>query len=116
MINEKLKVLLKSGVIDEETNAYVRDVLQYLLKNNIISSEDQADIFLTHLAMAHMRQKEDDAVSQMDDIIKSEIENNERYEESQQLWKIIDNMSELQFGESELHYFYLHIINMLKEE
>ena len=55
MIREKLAILLSSEIIDQETQDYVLSVLEYLLKENIIEEEQQADVFLTHLAMADMR-------------------------------------------------------------
>lgn len=117
MIREKLAVLLDSEIIDQDTNDYILHVLFYLVDTAIIDEEERADIFLTHLAMADMRRKNSEAVSDLESFIKSEIEADAKYLHSKELWQDLQQMtSEKNFANSELDYFYLHIINMLREE
>ena len=63
MIRDKLTVLLDSGIVDQETYDYVFNVLSYLLEKEIVEEEQQADVFLTHLAMADMRRKNNETVN-----------------------------------------------------
>ena len=110
MIREKLAILLSSEIIDQETQDYVLSVLEYLLKENIIEEEQQADVFLTHLAMADMRRKKNETINDLESFIRAEIE-------AKELWQDLQEMtSNKHFDETELDYFYLHIINMLREE
>ena len=117
MIREKLTILLSSNVIDQETHEYVLHVLDYLLKNEIIQNEQRADVFLTHLAMADMRRKTSETINDLESFIRVEIEADTKYLHSKELWQDLQKMAkEKQFTNAELDYFYLHIINMLREE
>ncbi|MEG0732210.1 MAG: PRD domain-containing protein [Vagococcus sp.] len=116
MIKEKLEILVSSEVIDEDTRSYVLKVLEYLLENKIINDVSQADVFLTHLAMADMRRKKNEAVASLDEFILSEISADPKFMHSKELWQDLEKMAEKKFEEAELDYFYLHIINLLKED
>ncbi|RBS32480.1 hypothetical protein [Enterococcus faecium] len=117
MIREKLTILLISEVIDQETYDYVLSVLDYLLKNGIIESKEKADVFLTHLAMADMRRKKSETINDLESFIRTEIESDTKFLHSKELWQDLQRMtSDKQFEDAELDYFYLHIINMLREE
>ncbi|MGX6971138.1 PRD domain-containing protein [Vagococcus bubulae] len=116
MIKEKLKILVDSGVIDEDTQNYILKVLQYLLEREVINSIEQADVFLTHLAMADTRRKSNELISSLDDFVLSEIESDPKYWHSKELWQDLNKMVDKDFEEAELDYLYLHIINLLKEE
>lgn len=117
MIREKLTILLSSEVIDQETHDYVLNVLDYLLKNDLIESEQKADVFLTHLAMADMRRKKNETINDLESFVRAEIEADAKFIHSKELWQDLQKMTqEKHFDETELDYFYLHIINMLREE
>lgn len=117
MIREKLAILLSSEIIDQETQDYVLSVLEYLLKKNVIEEEQQADVFLTHLAMADIRRKKSETINDLESFIRAEIEADEKFLHSKELWQDLQEMtSNKHFDEIELDYFYLHIINMLREE
>ena len=117
MIREKLAILLSSEIIDQETQDYVLSVLEYLLKKNVIEEEQQADVFLTNLAMADIRRKKSETINDLESFIRAEIEADEKFLHSKELWQDLQEMtSNKHFDETELDYFYLHIINMLREE
>lgn len=116
MIKEKLEILVTSEVIDEETRQYVLKVLDYLLDNNMINEIAESDVFLTHLAMADTRRKKNEAVASLDDFILSEITADSKFSDAKELWENIEEMATKNFEEAELDYFYLHIINLLKED
>ncbi|MHC5229002.1 PRD domain-containing protein [Enterococcus sp. LJL99] len=116
MIEQKLTVLLDSGVIDEDTYEYIKNVLTYLLANKLIADSQQADVFLTHLAMADGRRKKGESVNELEPFILEEIKNDTNYLHSIELWQDLQKMANKSFDDSELDYFYLHIINMLREE
>lgn len=116
MIKEKLDILVSSEVIDEDTRQYVLQVLDYLLENSIINEVAESDVFLTHLAMADTRRKKNESVASLDDFILSEIIADSKYYDSKELWESIEEIATKNFEEAELDYFYLHIINLLKED
>ena len=66
--------------------------------------------------MADTRRKKNEAVANLDDFILSEISADPKFSDSKELWISIEKMAEKNFEEAELDYFYLHIINLLKED
>lgn len=116
MIKQKLEILVESQIIEEETQSYVLRVLDYLLGKQLIEETRKADVFLTHLAMADARRKKNESIANLDEFILAEIESDPTYLHSKELWQDLEKMTENKFEEAELDYFYLHIINMLKED
>ncbi|MBP1045072.1 PRD domain-containing protein [Enterococcus sp. BWM-S5] len=115
MIKQKLIVLEESGIIDTEVHNYVLAVCDYLKEKQIIKEDHEADVFLTHLAMAAARQKSGEAVNALDPFIKEQIISDSQYLHSQVLWQELAELVTIDFDETELDYFYLHICNMLNE-
>ncbi|WP_086350239.1 PRD domain-containing protein [Candidatus Enterococcus clewellii] len=115
MIRQKLIVLEESGIIDAEVHNYVLAVCEYLKEKQVIKEEQEADVFLTHLAMAAARQKSGEKVNALEPFIKEQIISDPQYLHSQSLWQELSELAAIDFDDSELDYFYLHICNMLNE-
>ena len=112
MIRKKLDILKENQVINQETLDFNLEVLQFLKERQIIDAEDEADTFITHLAMA-MTRSDDEAINVMEDYIFDEIKNDKDFKKAQILWKEIEEMTPVEFHENETGYFYLHLINLL---
>ena len=115
MIKQKLAILLDSNIIDTDTYQYVLDVINYLLENQVIAEVDDADVFLTHLAMAHYRQKTGEIVNRLDEDFMIQIIEDENYQKALEVWADIKDMTKITFAESELGFFYMHLLTLLKE-
>lgn len=117
MMQEKLNVLLENGIIDEAIFNRMNEVIDYLLEQNVIDDEDEADTFITHLAMATAREKNDEEqLDFVDESIKKEIEAAKEYDEAVQLWGELSKMVGVDFPEAENDYFYLHLVTLLQAE
>lgn len=116
MIQEKLMILKENNVITDVVYDYTQEVLLYLKDQNIVKTEDQADVFITHLAMATARQYTDENVNSVDPLIYDEIKANVRYEEAVHYWKNISALAPITFRENETGYFYLHLVALLNNE
>lgn len=116
MIVKKLGILKESNLIDEETEQFVLAVNNYLLEQKVIEKEEHLDMFLTHLAMADARQKKNESVISMDELILTEIQQDEKLAESKALWEELARYSSTDFSSDELWFVYMHIINLLKKE
>ncbi|MGX7263004.1 PRD domain-containing protein [Enterococcus crotali] len=116
MIGKKLEILKDSKIIDEETEQFVLTVNNYLLEQKVINNEEHLDMFLTHIAMADARQKKNEPVIGMDELILSEIQNDEKLAESKALWQELSRYCATTFSQEELWFIYMHIINLLKKE
>ncbi|KAF1299356.1 hypothetical protein BAU15_01540 [Enterococcus sp. JM4C] len=116
MIEKKLDILKESDVITEETKQFVLSVSKYLMEKQVIDNEAHLDMFLTHLAMADARQKRNEPVTGMDEMILSQIQNDEKLDQSKELWKELSQYSTTEFTVDELWFVYMHIINILSKE
>ncbi|MGL9970407.1 PRD domain-containing protein [Enterococcus sp. DIV1420a] len=116
MIEKKLDILKESNVITEETKQFVLSVSKYLIGKQVIDNVEHLDMFLTHLAMADTRQKKNESITGMDEMILSQIQNDEKLEQSKELWKELSQYSSTEFNADELWFVYMHIINILNKE
>lgn len=114
MIEEKLRVLKESDVIDEEGYNYSKKALTFLKEKGVISDNDQADVFITHLAMATARQKTDEKIEGVDESIKEEIEKSDKYTEAVTIWKELKELAPSDFRANEDGYFHLHLVTLLQ--
>ncbi|WP_277631171.1 PRD domain-containing protein [Atopococcus tabaci] len=112
MIQEKLTILKENGVIDEEIYTFSQTVIDYLKKESIIKEDSEADVFITHLAMAMARGK-DKPIAAVDEAIMAEITSDEQFPKAKTTWEEIKEMSPIAFHENETGYFYLHLVNLL---
>ncbi|TBX72074.1 PRD domain-containing protein [Bacillus mycoides] len=113
MIQEKLVVLRDSNTIDESVYEYAQATISILKNNNIIKEDDEADGFITHLAMATERQRKGEAVDPMDSLVAEQIELDPNAKQAKQQWAEIVELSPVLFHENELNFLYLHIITLL---
>lgn len=117
MIQEKLTILKENLVIDEVTFTEMHEVLSYLRANHIIEEDDEADTFITHLAMASAREKnQEEPVQPVDEGIKMEIEAAPEFDQAIVLWNELNPLVSVDFPEAENDYFYLHLVTMLQNK
>lgn len=113
MIKTKLEILFKNDVLDKTAYDSLLLILDDLIKKNIIQDTQQADFFLTHLAMACARHKNKENINQLDEVLKKEIYESKHYNESSLLWEQLQKRLPLTLHKSEIDYIYLHLINFL---
>lgn len=114
MIQEKLTVLKNSQVIDDAAFNYSQDAIEYLKKRKLIEQGDEADVFITHLAMATARQQTDEVIASVDESIKKEIQQSEHYEKAVDVWNELKQLAPTQFRSGEEGYFLLHLVTMMQ--
>lgn len=114
MIQEKLNILKENQVIDEEVYNFSQTTLQHLKEQRIIKEDDQADTFITHLAMAMARHGEEE-INAVDDTILAEITADEKFAEAKAVWEEIAAKSPVSFHPNESGYFYLHLVTLLHQ-
>jgi len=112
MIRKKLEILKDQNVINQEILNFNLYILELLKEKNVIEEDEEADTFITHLAMA-MARDEDESINAMDDTTLEQIKADENFEKAQTLWNEIDEKAAISFPENETGYFYLHLVNLL---
>jgi len=113
MIQEKLTILKENNVINILVYEYAQDVLKYMKTQNIIINEDEADTFITHLAMATARQYTEEKIDSVDQMISDQIKNDQKYDKALECWKEIAALSPVSFRDNEAEYFHLHLVTLL---
>jgi len=116
MIQEKLTLLKENNVIDQTAYNYSQEAITYLKDKQVIAEDDEADVLITHLAMATARQNTDETIEAVDDAIGEEIKMNQHYESAKQLWNELKAFAPTEFDTSEEGYFHLHLVTLLQEK
>lgn len=113
MIIEKLQVLVENNVISKLESQMTLDAGDLLIKENIISQYDQAEVFLTHFAMALSRSEE---LPAMESFVKKQILTNDFYEKAKRIWHQIYQNLKVEIDPNEADYMILHLIQLLDKE
>lgn len=116
MIVKKLKILRESKVIDEQTEVFVLKVNEHFSIEKQKFEPANVEMFLTHLAMAAMRQNGAEPIDSMDEAIRLEIANNPKLDEAKKLWKELEGHAVNPFDSNEHWFIYMHLINLFNSE
>lgn len=111
-MDDRLKILLDSDVINRETYDSVNEIYEKFFKEGGYSKE-KIDLFFTHLAMCIERVYKGESIDYLDDSIVEEIKSNNNYEKANQLLEEIKKETSLDIPESEENYLFLHLVNIL---
>lgn len=115
MIQEKLTILLESNTINQKAFDYAQTVLDYLREKEIIKEDEEADVLITHLAMAASRQGTEEIIVSVDENVKQEIEADENYEKAAIIWNELKKVAPITFSSNEDGYIHLHLVTLLQE-
>ncbi|EDP68072.1 hypothetical protein CAT7_00895 [Carnobacterium sp. AT7] len=113
MIQEKLTILRENNVINDSVYDYAQEVLKFMKAQNIINNEDEADTFITHLAMATARQYTEETINSVDQMINEQIKADQKYDEALKYWNEIAALAPIPFRENEAEYLHLHLVTLL---
>lgn len=116
MIVKKLEILKEAQVIDEQTEAFVLKVNEYFISAEEKVESANLEMFLTHLAMATMRQKGVEPVHAMNETIRLEIANHPKIEVAKKIWLELESYGTSPFTSNERWFIYMHLINLLNSE
>lgn len=117
MIDEKLTILLENDIIDDQIFKEMQDVIDYLKTSGVIINGDEVDVFITHLAMASARVKnQEDPIESVEDVVKSQIREAAEFEDAIKLWERVSEIVSIDFPIAENDYFYLHLVTLLQNK
>ena len=112
---QKLEILKEANLINQDVYDYIIATMALLEKEGIeLHENDGAETFLTHLAMAATRQSTDEKIEPLDELLYNELIEDSNFPYAIEIWKKINNISPISFGETELNYFYVHLCSMLE--
>ncbi|MGL4383560.1 MAG: PRD domain-containing protein [Bacilli bacterium] len=114
MVNTKLELLKTQNVISSQSYDYLNEVLSYLINENHITTNDEAEVLITHLAMACFRsEKEDQSLNQLDNLIKEQLVISPSYQQALEIWQSLKEMAPISFVSIEDDYMIMHLITLI---
>ena len=111
----RLNILADNNIISIEIRDYCMDVYNDIIIKKELDG-NATEVFLTHLAMASQRIKENNIVGQMDQAIRDEVLMFEKIDEVKELTEEILQDSVVKFPEVEIDFLWLHLCNVLNEK
>lgn len=112
-MKERLAVLVENDIVAKEIADYTLGVYNDFIVDKGLDGSP-AEVFLTHLAMASQRIKDDNVVDYMDEAILADIKNFKKFDEVVEVTNNILEKSVVKFPESEVQFLWLHMCNILK--
>ena len=112
--SERLKLYKEGGMIDEQDEENIYNVLRMFRENyGIELCEENADTFMAHLCAAYSRLKTGEEVEEFPEELMEEIQQLATYEKSLEMLEDMLKASERPLNETEQKYTLLHINNLL---
>ena len=112
----RLNILKSSNVIDDEIYEKLIKLLNYLRNDwNIILTEDNGSMLITHLSMALKRIKEGENVNKIDEEVYNDALKSDKLEEVKKIYNgIVENVFIEDLPEEEKKYIYVNLL-LIKE-
>lgn len=112
----RLNILKSSNVIDDEIYEKLLKLLNYLKNDwNIILTEDNGSMLITHLSMALKRIKEGENVNKIDEEVYNDALKSDKLEEVKKIYNgIVENVFIEDLPEEEKKYIYVNLL-LIKE-
>ena len=112
----RLNILKSSNVIDDEIYEKLIKLLNYLRNDwNIILTEDNGSMLITHLSMALKRIKEGENVNKIDEEVYNDALKSDKLEEVKKIYNgIVENVFSEDLPEEEKKYIYVNLL-LIKE-
>jgi PRD domain len=117
MIQIKLNLLLDKFVINEDVYHYCQELLKRLITEQYIEHENEASVFIIHLAMALMRnlKPNPEVIESLDADLNTQLSNDSKYTEALELWQNIEPKEFCLLHENEHAYLYMHLVTLLNK-
>lgn len=114
-MEERIELLRKAGVINEEIAVYVQAVAEELKKLYPVKREG-VEMLISHLAMAYQRAREEKEVEELPEQLWEELQGCSRYQEAERLCRQLLKEGPYILAQSEKQYVLLHLCNLLQQE
>ena len=111
-LNQRLEILLSSGVITQRISDYSKTVVKLLIKQNPEAASDRAAMFITHLAMAGQRILEGKEEKPLDGQILETVKQEPVYGSALDFLTNMLNQTDLEFPDAEKDFLTVHLCNL----
>lgn len=108
----RINILQENGVITKDVQDFMHQVIDYLAVQYPDVTQEQATMFITHLAMATQRILAGTIAEGMEASIFGEVMKHTGYDNALQVLSYIEQHSVVKYPESERQYLVLHLCSM----
>ena len=115
MLKTRMQILEQAHVISEEVATFMFKVIDTLAEMFPELSQEKAEMFTTHLAMATERIRKGEGIDKMEDAIWQEVRESEEYPQASLFFERLLAVCPVVFPESERRFMLLHICSLLKD-
>ena len=111
-LNQRLEILLNSGVISQRISDYCKTAVKLLIKQKPEADGDRAAMFITHLAMAGQRILEGKEEKPLDGQILESVKQEPAYSKALDFLTYMINQTDLEFPDTEKDFLTVHLCNL----
>ena len=111
-LNQRLEILLSSGVITQSISDYSKTVVKLLINQKSEADSDRAAMFITHLAMAGQRILEGKEEKPLDGQILETVKQEPVYGSALDFLTYMLNQTDLEFPDTEKDFLTVHLCNL----
>ena len=111
-LNQRLEILLNSGVISQRISDYCKTAVKMLIKQKPEADGDRAAMFITHLAMAGQRILEGKEEKPLDGQILESVKQEPAYSRALDFLTYMLNQTDLEFPDTEKDFLTVHLCNL----
>ena len=112
-LNQRLEILLSSGVITQRISDYSKTVVKLLINQKPEADCGKAAMFITHLAMAGQRILEGKEEKPLDGQILETVKQEPVYGSALDFLTNMLNQTDLEFPDTEKNFLTVHLCNLL---
>ena len=111
-LNQRLEILLNSGVISQRISDYCKTAVKLLIKQKPEADGDRAAMFITHLAMAGQRILQGKEEKPLDGQILESVKQEPAYSKALDFLTYMLNQTDLEFPDTEKDFLTVHLCNL----
>ena len=111
-LNQRLEILLNSGVISQRISDYCKTAVKLLIKQKPEADGDRAAMFITHLDMAGQRILEGKEEKPLDGQILESVKQEPAYSKALDFLTYMLNQTDLEFPDTEKDFLTVHLCNL----
>ena len=109
METERLDILVEAELIDQETYEKVKKIVNEVSREfSLDLSTESGQMFITHVSMAIMRIKNDEAAADIENSVYEEIRESENFINALRFAEIIEEIIEYEIPKNEKEYLVIN--------
>lgn len=114
---ERIDMLLEINMVTDYEYTDLKRIVDILNEHtNVLITDETAGVFITHIAAAMKRQRDEEQLNQLEQSVVDEIRGCEEYVYAEDLTNKIVTAIQTSLPENEINFMYLHLCNILKSD